>query len=53
MIVAFLLLTAPVAAHMIGRVGYRRGSLLWTGTVADELAADDRDRSPGDKTWTR
>jgi multicomponent Na+:H+ antiporter subunit G len=38
-IVAFLFLTAPVAAHAIGRAGYRRGSPLWKGTIADELAA--------------
>ncbi len=37
-IVAFLFLTAPVAAHAIGRAGYRRRSPLWEGTVADELA---------------
>jgi multicomponent Na+:H+ antiporter subunit G len=36
-IVAFLFLTAPVAAHAIGRAGYRRGSPLWKGTLADEL----------------
>lgn len=37
-IVAFLFLTAPLAAHAIGRAGYRRGSPLWAGTSADELA---------------
>ena len=37
-IVAFLFLTAPPAAHAIGRAGYRRRSPLWEGTVADELA---------------
>lgn len=37
-IVAFLFLTAPAAAHAIGRAGYRRRSPLWEGTVADELA---------------
>jgi len=36
-IVAFLFLTAPLAAHAIGRAGYRRGSRPWEGTVADEL----------------
>lgn len=36
-IVAFLFLTAPVAAHAIGRAGYRRGSPLWEGMIADEL----------------
>ena len=35
--IAFLLLTAPVAAHMIARAAYRRGTPLWSGTVRDEL----------------
>jgi multicomponent Na+:H+ antiporter subunit G len=43
-IVAFLFLTAPVAAHAIGRAGYRRRSPLWTGTIADELADADSGR---------
>lgn len=37
-IIAFLFITAPVAAHMIGRAGYYSGSELWTRTIADELA---------------
>lgn len=43
-IVAFLFLTAPVAAHAIGRAGYRRKSPLWKGTIADELGAGEGDR---------
>ena len=43
-IVAFLFLTAPVAAHAIGRAGYRRKSPLWQGTIADELADADPGR---------
>lgn len=43
-IVVFLFLTAPVAAHTIGRAGYRRKSPLWEGTIADELADTDRGR---------
>jgi multicomponent Na+:H+ antiporter subunit G len=38
-IVVFLLLTAPVAAHMIGRAAFRSGVPLWRTTVdptADE-----------------
>lgn len=37
-VVAFLLLTAPVAAHIIGRAGYFVGVPLWEGTVKDDLA---------------
>jgi len=35
--VVFLLATAPVAAHMIGRAGYLSGAPLWEGTQCDEL----------------
>ncbi|MCC5816535.1 MAG: monovalent cation/H(+) antiporter subunit G [Leptospira sp.] len=36
-IVVFLILTAPVAAHMIGRAGYLTGMKLWDKSVADEM----------------
>ena len=36
--IVFLMLTAPVAAHMIGRAAYRTGVPLWHGTITDELA---------------
>jgi multicomponent Na+:H+ antiporter subunit G len=36
--IVFLLLTAPVAAHLIGRAAYRSGQLrLWERTRVDEL----------------
>ncbi|MBI3997532.1 MAG: monovalent cation/H(+) antiporter subunit G [Armatimonadetes bacterium] len=35
--IAFVLLTAPVAAHMIGRAAYIVGVPLWEGTIVDEL----------------
>lgn len=34
---AFLLFTAPVAAHMIGRAGYLDQVPLWKGTLVDQL----------------
>ena len=37
LVVGFLFLTAPVAAHMIGRAAYRSGVPLWEGSVQDEL----------------
>ncbi len=37
--ILFLLLTAPVAAHVIGRAAYRCGIRLWERTGVDELAA--------------
>ena len=35
--IVFLLITAPVAAHMIARAAYRTGVALWDHTVIDEL----------------
>ena len=35
--IVFVLLTAPVAAHMIGRAAYFVGVPLWEGTTVDEL----------------
>lgn len=35
--IVFLCLTAPVAAHLIGRAAYTVGVPLWEGTVIDEL----------------
>lgn len=36
----FVLLTAPVSAHMIGRAGYLGRATLWEGTAFDEWKAD-------------
>jgi len=36
-IILFLFLTAPVAAHMIGRSSYFIGTKLWKNSVIDEL----------------
>ncbi|HMO85470.1 MAG TPA: monovalent cation/H(+) antiporter subunit G [Lacipirellulaceae bacterium] len=41
MVAAFLMLTAPVAAHVIARASYSVGVPLWEGTVVDALR-DDR-----------
>ncbi len=35
--VAFVILTAPVSAHVIGRAAYFIGVSLWEGTIVDEL----------------
>ncbi len=37
LVIAFLFLTAPVSAHLIGRAAYFVGVPLWEGTVIDEL----------------
>lgn len=36
-IILFIVLTAPVAAHVIGRAGYFVCVPLWRGTVRDDL----------------
>ncbi len=36
-VIVFVLLTAPVAAHMLGRAGYMVGAPQWEGTIMDEL----------------
>jgi multicomponent Na+:H+ antiporter subunit G len=36
-VVVFLFMTAPVAAHMIGRAAYLSGVPLWKGTLSDDL----------------
>ncbi len=38
-VIIFLLLTAPVAAHVLGRASYRSGVTLWEETRFDELEA--------------
>ncbi len=37
LVVAFVFMTAPVAAHQIGRAAYFIGVVLWSGTRLDEL----------------
>lgn len=42
--VLFLIVTTPVAAHLLGRAAYISGVPLWKGTGLDELAGKyDRD----------
>jgi len=40
LVVAFQFLTAPVAAHMVGRAGYRTGKVREDLLVVDELTED-------------
>lgn len=37
MVIAFIVLTAPVAAHLIGRAAYVVGVPLWSRSVVDQL----------------
>ncbi len=43
--IVFLILTAPVAAHLIGRAAYRTGVPLWHGTAMDELSTASRSQN--------
>jgi multicomponent Na+:H+ antiporter subunit G len=45
--VLFLFATAPVAAHLIGRVAYFVGAEMWRGTVVDELRSSYEARRRG------
>ena len=36
-IILFLVMTAPVSAHMISRAAYISGVVLWKGTISDDL----------------
>jgi multicomponent Na+:H+ antiporter subunit G len=52
LVAVFLLLTAPVAAHVIARAAHRSGVPLWSGTRLDELRARggaprEREPAPG------
>jgi multicomponent Na+:H+ antiporter subunit G len=42
---AFLMLTAPVAAHVIARAAYIAGVPLWKGTLVDERRHGSAERS--------
>lgn len=36
-IILFIILTAPIGAHVVGRAAYIRGISLWPGTLYDQL----------------
>ena len=38
--ISFIVITAPVAAHMIGRAGYKSGVPLWKGSIINEIDED-------------
>lgn len=42
LIIGFIVLTAPVAAHAIAKAAYSSGTELWEGTITDEM---DQSRS--------
>jgi len=46
-VIMFVLVTAPIAAHMIGRAAYHFGIPLWKGTVVDEWRTARKPARPG------
>ena len=47
LVIAFLLLTAPVAAHLVGRAAWRNGTLLTGGVDGKEVVDEWRDGRQG------
>lgn len=47
-IIVFIVLTAPVAAHMLGRSAYFSGVPLWKESVRDELESSKEWRQHND-----
>jgi multicomponent Na+:H+ antiporter subunit G len=45
----FLILTAPVAAHMIARTAYHIGVPMWKDTVMDEFETEEERNSDTEK----
>jgi multicomponent Na+:H+ antiporter subunit G len=50
LVIAFLFLTAPVAAHVVGRAAYLSGVKLWEHSVLDELQAASGEAAPPPET---
>ena len=49
LVVAFMLITAPISAHMLSRAAYRTGRVQTDNLVVDELGEDLRlNVDPGD-----
>ncbi len=56
LVVVFQLVTAPIAAHMLGRAGYRTGKVEPRDLLVDELTEDlqaSRRRPDGGRPGTR
>ncbi|MBB4285092.1 monovalent cation/H(+) antiporter subunit G [Roseospira goensis] len=50
-VVVFLIATAPIGAHLIGRAAYRSGVPFWPGTVIEPAVHETfpRDPTPGNR----
>ena len=49
LVIAFVFLTAPVAAHMMARAAYSIGVPLWEGTLVDEYREHREQNPPPDE----
>jgi multicomponent Na+:H+ antiporter subunit G len=47
--ILFLIITAPVAAHLIGRASYQVGTKLWKNTIVDDFRDYIDKKESGDK----
>ncbi len=51
--IVFLVITAPVAAHMIGRTAYKSRVPMWEGSEIDEWDGQVAPRTDGATTQTK
>ena len=49
LVIGFLFLTTPVAAHMIGRAAHRQKVPKWSGTVVDESPLSITEKSTAEE----
>lgn len=52
-IAAFIMLTAPLSAHVVARAALHRKTPLWPGTVLNEYDADDCAAEPSSDSRER
>ncbi len=43
--IVFFFLTAPIAAHLLGKAAYSAGYPMWSGSVLNEMASRQRRRN--------
>lgn len=47
--IIFLVLTAPISAHLLARAAYSAGYRLWSGSIHDEMAGPGKAQENGDE----
>ncbi|MBB3935592.1 monovalent cation/H(+) antiporter subunit G [Aureimonas phyllosphaerae] len=51
--IVFFFLTAPIAAHLLGKAAYSAGYRMWSGSVLDEMQARRPATEEGDGSATK